>query len=113
MKLAPRAVRRPAQRAFARHPGPPRKRLRGGCDLVHEVQVAVPRATAARPAFAPYGTPCDDLPDPNAKAICALMGEIHAMSQRLAVLEAERDANLQPAAAIHAGNLRSVGGREG
>ncbi|TAL03405.1 MAG: serine O-acetyltransferase [Rhodospirillaceae bacterium] len=76
-------------------------------------QVALPRTATTRPVFAPYGTPCDDLPDPNAKAICALMGEVHALSQRVAELEAEREASPQPSAAVHAGSLRTVGGREG
>jgi serine O-acetyltransferase len=51
-------------------------------------QVATSRATAA--TFTPYGT-CDDLTDPNAKAIHALMAEVHTLSERLAALEAERE----------------------
>jgi serine O-acetyltransferase len=75
-------------------------------------QVALPRAATSKLPFAAYGTPCDDLPDPNAKAICALMGEVHALTQRIATLEAEREAGLDPGAR-HPGNLRAVGGREG
>jgi serine O-acetyltransferase len=72
-------------------------------------QIAGPRALNTKPDFAAYGTPCDDLPDPNAKAICALMGEVHALSQRIAVLEAEREAAPEPQALP---GLRAVGGRE-
>jgi serine O-acetyltransferase len=71
-------------------------------------QIAGPRAANA--PFVPYGTPCDDLPDPNARAICALMGEVHKLSQRISQLEAERDENLGPAAAAHPTSLRSIRG---
>jgi serine O-acetyltransferase len=74
-------------------------------------QVALPRTATARQIFADYGTPCDDLPDPNAKAICALMGEVHALSQRIEQLEAERDELRR--SRVHVGTFRSVGGREG
>jgi serine O-acetyltransferase len=74
-------------------------------------QIAGPRAaSAALQTFVPYGTPCDDLPDPNARAICALMGEVHKLSQRIAQLEAERDENLTPAATVLPGDLRRVRG---
>lgn len=73
-------------------------------------QIAGPRvANAALQAFVPYGTPCDDLPDPNARAICALMGEVHKLSQRIATLEAEREESLGPAPVLP-GNLRSARG---
>jgi serine O-acetyltransferase len=74
-------------------------------------QIAGPRAAStALQAFVPYGTPCDDLPDPNARAICALMGEVHKLSQRIAVLESERDETLAPGATVLPANLRSVRG---
>jgi serine O-acetyltransferase len=73
-------------------------------------QIAGPRtASTALKTFVPYGTPCDDLPDPNARAICALMGEVHKLSQRIAQLEAERDENMGPAAVLP-GDLRRVRG---
>jgi serine O-acetyltransferase len=53
-------------------------------------QVAAPR-TGGTTAFAAYGT-CVDLPDPTAKAIFALMTELHNLEERLAVVEAERNA---------------------
>jgi serine O-acetyltransferase len=74
-------------------------------------QIAGPRAASkALQTFVPYGTPCDDLPDPNARAICALMGEVHKLTQRIATLEAEREENLGPAAKAHPAALRRVGG---
>jgi serine O-acetyltransferase len=51
-------------------------------------QVAVART--ATPSFTPYGT-CDESADPTAKAIYALMSEIHRLEERLAQVEAERD----------------------
>ena len=39
-------------------------------------------------AFAPYGA-CDDAPDPTAKAIAALMQEVHSLSRRLEAVEDE------------------------
>jgi serine O-acetyltransferase len=51
-------------------------------------QVAVARP-ATTPDFAAYGT-CEDLPDPTAKAIAALMAEIHRLERRLAAVEGDR-----------------------
>ena len=73
-------------------------------------QVAVPYSNTEQ-IFAPYGTPCDDLPDPNAKAICALMGEVHALTQRVAELEAVRESDVH--ASTPTKKLRTVGRREG
>jgi len=39
-------------------------------------------------SFAPYGAPSDDLPDPTAKAICALTAELSALKRRLDSMEA-------------------------
>lgn len=39
-------------------------------------------------SFAPYGAPSDDLPDPTAKALCALTAELNALKLRLDSLEA-------------------------
>ncbi|MDE2164785.1 MAG: serine O-acetyltransferase [Alphaproteobacteria bacterium] len=38
-------------------------------------------------AFLPYGTPCDDLPDPIARCVASLMDEVANLKQRLAELE--------------------------
>jgi serine O-acetyltransferase len=38
----------------------------------------------------PYGSPCDDLPDPTARALCGLLNEVEALRRRVAQLEAEK-----------------------
>jgi serine O-acetyltransferase len=49
------------------------------------------RPTGVRPegpkAFLPYGTPCEDLPDPIARCVASLMDEVANLKQRLAELE--------------------------
>ncbi len=34
--------------------------------------------TATKPDFLPYGSPCDDLPDPTSRALCGLLNEVEA-----------------------------------
>ena len=41
-------------------------------------------------AFVPYGSPCDDLPDPTSRAICNLLKEVETLQHRIAQLEAEK-----------------------
>lgn len=41
-----------------------------------------------RPDFLPYGSPCDDLPDPTQHALCGLLNEVESLRRRLAELEA-------------------------
>jgi serine O-acetyltransferase len=62
----------------------------------HATMVGIPaRAVAREPAlvakaddvFLPYGTPCEDLPDPVARAVTALMGEITMLRARVEELE--------------------------
>lgn len=43
-------------------------------------------------SFAPYGAPSDDLPDPTAKALCALTAELNALKLRIDSLEAVEQA---------------------
>jgi len=43
---------------------------------------------ATRPEFLPYGSPCDDLPDPTQRTLCALLNEVESLRRRLAELEA-------------------------
>jgi len=57
--------------------------------------VGIPaRAVGARPtqpkpdAFLPYGTPCDDIPDPVARALGGLLEEVTSLRARVAELEA-------------------------
>lgn len=47
-------------------------------------------------SFAPYGAPSDDLPDPTAKALCALTAELNALKLRLDGIEAVEHAEQQP-----------------
>jgi serine O-acetyltransferase len=45
-------------------------------------------AAARLESFAPYGAPSDDVPDPTAKALCAVTAELQALRRRLDSLEA-------------------------
>jgi serine O-acetyltransferase len=45
---------------------------------------------AAKADFVPYGSPCDDLPDPTSRALCGLLNEVEALRRRVSHLEAER-----------------------
>jgi serine O-acetyltransferase len=42
------------------------------------------------PEFLPYGTPCDETPDPIACQLSVLHGEVARLRARLAALEEER-----------------------
>ncbi len=53
-------------------------------------QVVAAARPATQPNFVPYGSPCDDLPDPTSRAICGLLNEVEALRRRVAQLEAER-----------------------
>jgi serine O-acetyltransferase len=46
-------------------------------------------ALVPAPAFVPYGTPCDDSPDPIACKIDKLFGEVETLRARMAELERE------------------------
>ncbi len=49
--------------------------------------------------FVPYGSPCDDLPDPNSRAICGLLNEVESLRRRLSQLESaesDRQGNTPP-----------------
>jgi serine O-acetyltransferase len=39
------------------------------------------------PDFLPYGTPCDDLPDPVARCVASLMDEVATLNKRISALE--------------------------
>jgi serine O-acetyltransferase len=45
----------------------------------------------AAPQFLPYGTPCDETPDPIACQLSVLHGEVARLRARLATLEEERE----------------------
>ena len=55
-------------------------------------QVVGARSTTKTETFLPYGSPCDDLPDPTSRAICGLLNEVEALRRRIAQLEAEQNA---------------------
>ena len=42
--------------------------------------------------FLPYGTPCDEVPDPVARALAAMLAEVQALKSRLDEAERQRDA---------------------
>ena len=53
----------------------------------------------ARKDFLPYGTPCEDLPDPIARCVAGLMDEVAALKARVAELEPRKqpvDAEVLP-----------------
>ena len=56
-----------------------------------------PKQTEKAPEFLPYGTPCDETPDPIACQLSVLHGEVARLRARLAALEEERLAASVPA----------------
>lgn len=52
-------------------------------------QEALPRGAIKNESFVPYGSPCDDLPDPTSRAICGLLSEIETLRRRIAQVESE------------------------
>lgn len=57
--------------------------------------------------FLPYGTPCDGIPDPVARALNGLLGEMQALRSRVAELERDAERAPMPHATTAAG--RRVG----
>ncbi len=57
-------------------------------------------AAEAKPSaheFLPYGTPCDEIPDPVARALNGLADEVAALRARVGELEQQLEAALEPA----------------
>jgi serine O-acetyltransferase len=52
-------------------------------------QEALPRGAVKPEAFVPYGSPCDDQPDPTSRAICGLLNEVEALRRRITQVEGE------------------------
>lgn len=52
-------------------------------------QEALPRGAVKPETFVPYGSPCDDLPDPTSRAICGLLNEVEALRRRITQVEGE------------------------
>jgi serine O-acetyltransferase len=65
--------------------------------MLHAV-TAADLAPKAEPEFLPYGTPCDETPDPIACKIDKLGAEMETMRNRVAELERELEAARAPAA---------------
>jgi serine O-acetyltransferase len=61
-----------------------------GCTAVGVPARIIWPQSRTRPGFLPYGTPCEDLPDPVARAIRGLVDEVTALRQRVEAMEAER-----------------------
>jgi serine O-acetyltransferase len=59
-------------------------------------------SSARLESFAPYGAPSEELPDPTAKAICALTAEVNALRRRLDGLDALAGFAHDRAGAAHA-----------
>ena len=55
-------------------------------------QVVLPRAATKPETFVPYGSPCDDLPDPIQRTLCGLLNEVEALRRRVAAGAAQRGA---------------------
>ena len=53
-------------------------------------QVTTLRDTVKADAFVPYGSPCDDLPDPTSRAICGLLNEVETLRRRITELESDK-----------------------
>jgi serine O-acetyltransferase len=52
-------------------------------------QEALPRGAVKAEVFVPYGSPCDDQPDPTSRAICGLLNEVEALRRRITQVEGE------------------------
>jgi serine O-acetyltransferase len=81
-----------------------------GASMVGIPARAIGDAASPAPAadFLPYGTPCDGIPDPVARALNALIGEVQALRARVDDIERELDGERLPAAHAAAGTGRRV-----
>jgi serine O-acetyltransferase len=69
-------------------------------------------APATPPQFLPYGTPCDDIPDPVAHALTGMLEEVKALRARLDELERPREALRKPiSVSIDESREEAAGGR--
>ena len=73
-------------------------------------QEALPRG-ATKDTFVPYGSPCDDQPDPTSRAICGLLNEVEALRRRIAQVEGEvREPSTASSWQSNEPRLKKVGG---
>lgn len=61
---------------------------------------------APQPEFLPYGTPCDEIPDPVARALGGLLDEVASLRARVGELESRLDAARAPLAPPYGGEQR-------
>jgi serine O-acetyltransferase len=54
------------------------------------------KAEQKPPAFLPYGTPCDEVPDPVARALAGMIEDVTALKARLDEIERQREAPRKP-----------------
>lgn len=64
---------------------------------LHAVTEADQKVVAPSPTFVPYGTPCDDTPDPIACKIDRLVSEVAVLRTRVTELERELEEAREPA----------------
>jgi serine O-acetyltransferase len=71
-----------------------------------------PAEPAKPPAFLPYGTPCDEIPDPVAHALGGMLDEVKALRARIDELERQREAPRKPISlSIEEPREEAAGGR--
>jgi serine O-acetyltransferase len=74
-------------------------------------QVTAPRDSTKAESFVPYGSPCDDLPDPTSRAICGLLNEVETLRHR--VTELESGSNVEDSSSQQAKRTRRTAHRPG
>jgi serine O-acetyltransferase len=74
-------------------------------------RVVKPRDRVEPPKFMAYGTPCDDMPDPVARAIRGLVDEVTSLRQRVEAMETEREAAQRTNGAVE-GDVEAGSGGE-
>jgi serine O-acetyltransferase len=77
--------------------------------------VGGPRPLEAKAAdsFLPYGTPCDEIPDPVARAFNGLLDEVQSLRVRLAEVEQQLDSTGAPVLPFADGAAASQARRKG
>jgi serine O-acetyltransferase len=66
-----------------------------GCTVVGIPAQPVPSSSCSAESFSAYGTPTEDIPDPEKKSIKAMLGEISSLRVRVEELERELEERVQ------------------
>ncbi len=66
-----------------------------GCTVVGIPAQPVPSSSCSAESFSAYGTPTEDIPDPEKKSIKAMLGEISSLRLRVEELERELEERVQ------------------